>query len=62
MKTTSADKAWFRYLMEHSLASSGHMGNLIGMRRIWGKDALVVRCCGYLFWVTYDVFQRVMFK
>lgn len=59
-KTAVADKAWFHYLVEHSIASSGHGGSLAGMRKMfWGRDALVVRCWGYLFLVSDEVFKRV---
>ena len=58
-KTCSAPKSAFDYLCENCYASSGHGGNLTGMRKLfWGKDAFVVRCCGYLFNVPEHVFNR----
>lgn len=59
-KTGKAGKEWFWYLDEHSFGSSGDGGNLFGMRKkCWGKDALVVRCCGCLFHVDADTFYKV---
>lgn len=58
-KTCSAPKTAFDYLRKYSLASAGPNANLTGMRNLyWGKDALVVRCCGYLFLVPPFVFDR----
>ena len=58
-KTLRAKKEWFAYLQDHAIGSSGEGGNLIGMRRIWGKDAYVVRCCNYLFYVPEETFRYV---
>ena len=33
-KTISASKEWFKYLSERCLGSSGHGGNLTGMRKL----------------------------
>jgi len=58
-KTCSAPKSAFDYLCKNSYASSGYGGNITGMRKLyWGKDALIVRCCGYLFLVPQFVFDR----
>ena len=60
-RTISAKKAWFPWLSEHCLGSSGKGGSLIGMRRsFWGQDAYVVRCCRYLFRVSEEDFLFVM--
>ena len=59
MKTCNAPKTAFDYLCKFSYASAGPNGNLTGMRKLyWGKNALVVRCCGYLFNVPPFVFDR----
>lgn len=60
--TASASRDWFQWLCDHCIGSSGHGGNLSGMRRLhWGKDACVIRCCGYLFYVTRETFSRVVY-
>ena len=59
-RTISAKKAWFPWLSENCLGSSGEGGSLIGMRRsFWGQDAYVVRCCRYLFRVSEEDFMYV---
>lgn len=61
-KTITARKKWFAELSDVCNASSGYGGNLTGMRKLyWGKDAFVVRCCGYLFKVSEREFLRVMY-
>jgi len=60
MKTVTVDKAWFHYLSENCIGSTGYGGNIAGMRKLWwGKNALVVRCCGYLFNVSVGVYDKV---
>lgn len=59
-RTGIADKSWFRFLSEHCTGSSGKGGNLTGMRNLyWGRDAFVIRCCGYLFCVPEAIFNEV---
>ena len=59
-KTIYAKKEWFEYLQNNCLGSSGYRGSLAGLRRsCWGKDALVVRCCKYLFRVDEKTFNYV---
>lgn len=61
-RTCTAGKEWFNYLCDNCLGSSGYRGSLAGMRKqFWGKDAFVVRCCGYLFRVSKETFTRVAF-
>ena len=60
MYTGTADRGWLDYLSDHCTASSGKGGNLAGMRKLyWGYKSYVIRCCGFLFRVSYDVFHRV---
>ena len=57
-KTIDLPASWFQWLSDHCVASSGYGGNLTGMRKLyWGKDALVVRCCKYLFKMNYQDFM-----
>ena len=59
-RTGTADRGWFSFLCDNCQGSSGHGGNLAGMRRLyWGREALVIRCAGFLFRVSPEVFQRV---
>lgn len=57
-RTDNAASCWFSWLCEHCHGSSGHGGNLAGMRALyWGEEAFVIRCCGYLFRVSENDFK-----
>ena len=60
--TTTARREWFEFLSEHCTGSSGYGGSLAGMRKQFWGNAYVVRCCGYLFRVDYNVFSRIKFQ
>ena len=58
--TGTADRGWLHYLGDHCHGSSGYGGNLEGMRKLyWGKEAYVIRCCGYLFRVDRETFRLI---
>lgn len=54
--TATLPGTWFDWLCEHCEGSSGHGGNLTGMRRLYWHDAPVIRCNGYLFKMNYNDF------
>lgn len=39
--------------------SAGPRANITGMRRIWGKDATIVKCGVYIYKVPKDVVSRL---
>ena len=58
--TATADPRWLEFLSDNCLGSSGYHGNLAGMRKLyWGSSAPVIRCAGYLFRVSPEIFRKV---
>ena len=57
-RTISAKKEWFPNLSECCEALS--FDSLRKMRKtLWGDEAYVVRCCGYLFKVDEETFKYI---
>ena len=63
--TRTADRAWFHYLAEKCVASwSIKDGDIEGFRKLlWPHDPVyLVKCRGYFFWVSEEVFNRAVNK
>lgn len=58
-RTISAKKKWLFFLQENCIGSSNKGASLLKMRRWWGADAYVVKCCGYLFQMEEETFKNL---
>lgn len=39
--------------------SAGPYPNITGMRRIWGKNAIIVKCGVYIYNVSYETYKKL---
>lgn len=42
-----------------SFPNAGPRPNITGMRRIWGKDAHIIKCGQYAYCVPHDIFYAL---
>ena len=59
MKTIYAKRKWYNYLCGCAISTANGSTSVRALRSIWGQNACIVRCNGYLFRVPERVFAEV---